>query len=147
MMHSRKSSVLLLSFASLTNLSESFVVAPPKACAPKTSCHAFLPSSNMLAVEFFDGSQVVDPVVVSGVFWSSLKAKFVSLVIGQLLATLLFGLLTTVAASQVNKLGDWVSTSLGSAVKSKIQDKTSGFKTADQVKNFKTTGNQGSSYT
>jgi hypothetical protein len=118
--------VLLLSLgAALIPLCEAFVVAPTsRSIRPEVVRHAFLPSTTMLAVEFFDGSQVVDPVVVSGVFWSSLQTKFLSLIIGQILATFVFGVLTTVAASQVSKLGDWVTTNVGKAVESSQQGKS-----------------------
>jgi hypothetical protein len=43
------------------------------------------------------------------VFWDSLQAKLLSVIIGQLIATLVFGLLTSLAAQQVSKLGSFVS--------------------------------------
>jgi hypothetical protein len=138
--------LLLALGASLIPLADAFVVTPSlRAIRSEVVRHAFLPSSTtMLAVEFFDGSQVVDPVVVSGVFWSSLQAKFLSLIIGQILATFAFGLLTTVAASQVSKLGDWVTTNVGAAVESSQKgknqvgdDKTrSAFKKAGQESTY-----------
>jgi hypothetical protein len=64
------------------------------------------------AVETFDGSSIVDPVVVSNVSWTSLKAKFLSVVIGQILAALVFVLLTTFFASQMQKLTQFVTTTL-----------------------------------
>jgi hypothetical protein len=61
------------------------------------------------AIETFDGSSIADPVVVSGVFWSSLKTKILSVLIGQFLASLVFGVLAYVLSSQLNKLGDYFS--------------------------------------
>ena len=73
-----------------------------------------LPSSSLItSVEFFDGSQVVDPIIVSGVFWSSLKTRFISLIIGQILSTIFFGILVTITASQLAILRDWISSKLG----------------------------------
>ena len=66
-------------------------------------------SSMMMAVEFFDGSTIVDPVVVSDVFWTSLKGKVIAVLIGQVLATIAFGLLTWFLSRQVSQLGDFVS--------------------------------------
>ena len=63
----------------------------------------------MTGVEVFDGSTIVDPIVVSGVFWANLKGKLLSVVIGQFLATVVFGLLASLAASQLPKLGQLVS--------------------------------------
>lgn len=65
-----------------------------------------LPSSILTAVETFDGSSIVDPVVVSGAFWTSLKAKLLSVIIGQILATIVFVGLSSVVASQLPKVGE-----------------------------------------
>jgi hypothetical protein len=71
---------------------------------------SLLPSSSILtAVEVFDGSAIVDPVVVSGVFWANLQGKLLSVVIGQIMATVVFGLLASLATSQLPKLGQMVS--------------------------------------
>lgn len=139
-MKSLASSVLLalLILTCAPPFTNAFISTPHRAARPQTACHVSLPSSTILSVvETFDGNQIVDPVVVSGVFWSSLKAKFLSFIIGQLLATIAFGVVTTVAASQLSKFGDFISGTLGEAV----QDKSSGraastgsFKTADQFK-------------
>lgn len=71
-----------------------------------------LPSSILTAVETFDGSTIVDPVVVSGAFWTSLKAKLLSVVIGQILATIVFVGLSSVVASQLPKLGEAIGNTL-----------------------------------
>jgi len=61
------------------------------------------------AVEVFDGSDIVDPIVVSNVFWTSLQTKIVSFVIGQILAAAVFSILLAVFASQFGKLTSFVS--------------------------------------
>jgi hypothetical protein len=66
-------------------------------------------SSFLTSVEFFDGSSVVDPVVVSGAFWTSLTTKLVSLVLGQLAATVIFGLVLFLGASQLGKFTESLS--------------------------------------
>lgn len=79
----------------------------------KTELNMLDPSSVettfLQAVETFDGSTITDPVVVSSVFWSSLTTKIVSVIIGQILATIAFSALTYVVSSQVKSLGDIVS--------------------------------------
>jgi hypothetical protein len=69
-------------------------------------------SSLLTSVEFFDGSSVVDPVVVSGAFWTSLTTKLFSLVLGQLAATLIFGLVLFLGASQLRKFTESLSSKL-----------------------------------
>lgn len=69
-------------------------------------------SFHLQAVEIFDGSTVVDPVVVSGVFWSSLKAKLLSVVIGQIIATIAFSAITIVFSVQLKNLGESLSKTL-----------------------------------
>lgn len=68
-----------------------------------------IPSSILTAVETFDGNAIVDPVVVSNVFWTSLKTKVIALIIGQMLATIAFALLSTLVATQISQMGDFVS--------------------------------------
>ncbi|GKY97489.1 hypothetical protein MPSEU_000707200 [Mayamaea pseudoterrestris] len=60
-------------------------------------------------IEYFDGSQLVDTVVVSNVFWSSLLTKLVSLVVGQVVATIVFGIIATLAARQIGNIGSFIS--------------------------------------
>ena len=57
----------------------------------------------------FDGSSIVDPVVVSSVFWSSLKARILSIIIGQLVATVVVSLLALLFSSQLVALSNYVS--------------------------------------
>ena len=65
-------------------------------------------SSLALSVETFDGS-TVDPVVVSSVFWSSFQNKILSVILGQILASIAFAGLTYALSSQFSALGDYVS--------------------------------------
>ncbi len=60
-------------------------------------------------VEYFDGSNIIDPVVVSNVFWSRLQANLISVIIGQSLAAIVFSFLLSTAASQITKLLSYVS--------------------------------------
>ena len=60
-------------------------------------------------VEYFDGSNIIDPVVVSNVFWSRLQANLISVIIGQFLAAIVFSFLLSTAASQITKLLSYVS--------------------------------------
>ena len=86
---------------------------------PGVACHCGSLHSSILtsAIETFDGSQIVDPIIVSGVFWSYLKTRLVSLIIGQVLATIVFGVLATVTASQLSKFGEWITSAIGKEVK------------------------------
>jgi len=84
-----------------------------------------LSSITTSVVEVFDGSTIVDPVVVSDVFWTSLKGKFLALLIGQVLAAIAFAIITSVAASQISKLGSWVSSSVFAATNDKESPRTS----------------------
>lgn len=102
----------------------SSTAAAPRALARRSpqelcvSLHQLVPrhsSSSLLnAVEYFDGSQVVDPVVISRTFWASLQTRLFSFVIGQALAAVAFFIITAVASQQIGKMGDWVSTRLTS---------------------------------
>mmetsp|Transcript_5606 Transcript_5606/g.8614 ORF Transcript_5606/g.8614 Transcript_5606/m.8614 type:complete len:282 (-) Transcript_5606:1512-2357(-) len=68
-------------------------------------------NSLSVSVETFDGS-AIDPVVVSDVFWNGLKAKILSVIIGQILASIAFLIITTVAATQISNLGNFLSEKL-----------------------------------
>jgi hypothetical protein len=65
-------------------------------------------SSILLSFDVFDGSTIVDPVVVSSSFWSGLQRQIISLLIGQLLAGAVFTLVVTFFASQLSNLRDFV---------------------------------------
>ena len=66
----------------------------------------------MSAVEVFDGSTIVDPVVVSNAFYASFASKLISLLLGQLLAGIVFSFLASLVATQLPKLGEIVSTNI-----------------------------------
>ena len=69
-------------------------------------------STRLLAIEVFDGSEVVSPVVVSNVFWAGLKGKIIVMLIAQLLAAVLFALLASFLASRVSNIEAFLSKSL-----------------------------------
>jgi hypothetical protein len=69
-------------------------------------------SSIWTAVEVFDGSTIVDPVIVSNVFWASLQAKILTFVLGQVAATLVFCFLLSIASAQISKAADFVSSKI-----------------------------------
>lgn len=79
-----------------------------------TSTYTNYFSNNFLttAVETFDGSTIADPVVVSSVFWSSLQTKIISVIIGQILATIVFAGLSFVVSTQLTNIGDYLSKNL-----------------------------------
>jgi hypothetical protein len=66
-------------------------------------------STFKVAVEFFDGSTVVDPVVVSNAFWTRLQSNVLSVVLGQFLAAVVFTFLISLARSQLSKLFSFVT--------------------------------------
>ena len=65
-------------------------------------------SFHLSAVEVFDGSSIIDPVVVSGSFWSTLQRQITSVILGQLIATVVFGILVSFLAPQLSALRDAV---------------------------------------
>ncbi|CAJ1969328.1 unnamed protein product [Cylindrotheca closterium] len=65
-------------------------------------------NSLLTAVEVFDGSTIVDPVVVSDVFWNSLRSKFLALVIGQVLSAIVFAAISSFFAAQISQVGTFV---------------------------------------
>ena len=69
-------------------------------------------SSILTAVDVFDGSSIVDPVVVSGSFWGSLQRQLISVILGQFLAAIVFGAITTFFASQINNVKEFVFSKL-----------------------------------
>lgn len=79
---------------------------------PLESSLAASPSLWIAAVEVFDGSTIVDPIVVSNVFWNSLQTKLVSFVLGQLLATAAFCVILSLAASQFTRATEFVATKI-----------------------------------
>lgn len=89
-------------------------------------------SSFWTAVETFDGSTIIDPVVVSNAFWDGLASRMISLLIGQFLAFVAFSVIVAVASSQVSKAADFVSNTFGQSVNSMreeaVRDPTNGFR-------------------
>jgi hypothetical protein len=67
-----------------------------------------LGSNLLLSVEMFDGSSIVDPVVVSGSFWSSLQRQLLSVILGQVVAAVVFTALASFFAAQLTSLREWV---------------------------------------
>lgn len=47
------------------------------------------------AVEVFDGSTIINPIVVSNLFWYNLQNQFVALLIAQLIAIVIFSIIAT----------------------------------------------------
>jgi hypothetical protein len=79
---------------------------------PNNNIDPMQSSMFLQAVEVFDGSTIADPIVVSGVFWTSLKAKIISVLIGQMLAAIVFALLTYIISTQLSSLGEFVATNI-----------------------------------
>lgn len=65
--------------------------------------------SLLTAFDTFDGSTIVDPVVVSNTFWGTLGAKILSLIIGQIIATVVFSVVVSIAASQLSGIAERTS--------------------------------------
>ena len=65
-------------------------------------------SFHLSAVEVFDGSSIVDPVVVSSSFWSGLQRQMLSVILGQFIASIVFGILASILAPQISALRDTV---------------------------------------
>lgn len=118
----RTETTLRIALLALLSLSPHAFIVPHPICRPGVACQfASLPSSILTStIETFDGSQIVDPVVVSGVFWSALKTRFLSLIIGQVLATIVFGVLATITASQLTKVGEWITSKLGQQLENPV---------------------------
>ena len=83
-------------------------IIPAAAFTNAPSLDHGISSSLALSVETFDGS-TVDPVVVSSVFWSSFQNKILSVILGQILASIAFAGLTYALSSQFSALGEYVS--------------------------------------
>jgi hypothetical protein len=101
---------------------------------PNRFQHKMLPdaSSLLTAVQVFDGSTIVDPVVVSDVFWAGLKGKIIAVVIGQVLSTVVFALLSSFLASQLTQVGDFVTKTLfSSSTSSPMENKKTFIKASD----------------
>jgi hypothetical protein len=66
-------------------------------------------SLNTAAVEYFDGSNIVDGAVVSHAFWNGLQSRMVSFALGNMFAVVAFSIFTSLAAPSITKAGEWVS--------------------------------------
>jgi len=60
------------------------------------------------AVEIFDGSTIIDPVVVSNSFWSGLRKQILSVILGQLFAAVVFSILASFLAPQLSSFKDMI---------------------------------------
>lgn len=67
-------------------------------------------SFHISVVEVFDGSSIIDPVVVSSSFWSGLQKQILSAILGQFIASVVFGILVSFLAPQISALRDAVLT-------------------------------------
>ena len=97
-----------LLWAATVNLCLAFAPSP-RAGIPMSTTRlnvAFEPSSFITAVDIFDGSQVVDPVISSGVYWATIKSKILLFIAGQISLLVLFVVLTGLLA---RKAGDQIS--------------------------------------
>ncbi len=74
-------------------------------------------SFHLSDVAVFDGTSIVDPVVVSNSFWSGLQRQFLSVILGQFIATVVFGIAASFFSSQLSAIRD--------ALLSKFDDGTS----------------------
>ena len=132
----KETTLRIVSLALFIVSSDAFIVALPTTRG--VACHfASLHSSILIStIETFDGSQIVDPIVVSGVFWSSLKTRLLSLIIGQVLATIVFGVLATLTASQLSKVGEWITSTIGEQMENPFNadESKTRFVKANQVK-------------
>ena len=132
----KETTLRIVSLALFIVSSDAFTVALPTTRG--VACHfASLHSSILIStIETFDGSQIVDPIVVSGVFWSSLKTRLLSLIIGQVLATIVFGVLATLTASQLSKVGEWITSTIGEQMENPFNadESKTHFVKANQVK-------------
>eukprot|EP00536_Pseudo-nitzschia_multiseries_P006366 jgi/Psemu1/296223/fgenesh1_pm.134_\ len=63
---------------------------------------------HLSAVEVFDGSSIVDPVVVSSNFWSSLQRQILGVILGQFIATVVFAILVALLGPQLIGFRDMI---------------------------------------
>jgi len=75
-------------------------------------------SFHLSDVEIFDGSSIVDPVVVSNSFWSNLQTQLLSLILGQFIATVVFAVAAYFLAPQLSKLRDTVLSKITDTISS-----------------------------
>jgi hypothetical protein len=63
---------------------------------------------HLSAVEIFDGSSIVDPVVISTSFWSALQRQIISVILGQIFAAVVFSILASFLAPQLSSFRDFI---------------------------------------
>lgn len=80
-------------------------------------------SFHLSDVEIFDGSSIVDPVVVSNSYWSNLETQLLSLILGQIIATVVFAVAAYFLAPQLSKLRDTVLSKVTDAISSEASFK------------------------
>ena len=78
-------------------------------------------SIHTAAIEYFDGSNIVDGAVVSQTFWNGLTSRMISFALGNVFAIVAFSTFTSVAAPNIRKAGEWVSQKFSSNDDSKVQ--------------------------
>jgi len=83
----------------------------------------------LTAVDVFDGS-TIDPIVVSGAFWAGMKGKVLSLIVGQVLAASVFAIISSIFATQIAGIGEFVQTKL---FKDSLKEKASDFSNSIQT--------------
>lgn len=77
-------------------------------------------SIHTAAIEYFDGSTIVDGAVVSQTFWNGLQSRMVSFALGNIFAVVAFSIFTSVAAPSIKKAGDWASQKFFANEESKV---------------------------
>lgn len=144
MKHQRKIILSLCVWAAGFTPAASFLVQKSTLPVPSLGLHRhntlrrhLSPDASFIvaAVEIFDGSTIVDPVVVSDVFWASLQGKIIAVVIGQVLATIVFGVLSWFLASQISKIVDRFTNSVFKETSS-TTDPPSKFRKANEIPSF-----------
>lgn len=65
-------------------------------------------SFHLSDVAVFDGSSIVDPVIISNSFWSGLQRQLLSAILGQFIATVVFAIAASFLAPQLSALRDTV---------------------------------------
>lgn len=78
-------------------------------------------SIHTAAIEYFDGSSIVDGAVVSQSFWNGLQSRMISFALGNFFAIFAFSIFTSVAAPGIMKAGEWVSQKFSANDNSKLQ--------------------------
>jgi hypothetical protein len=63
-------------------------------------------------VEIFDGSSIIDPVVISTSFWSALQRQILSVILGQIFAAVVFSILASFLAPQLSSFRDFILSKL-----------------------------------